>query len=156
MKAQDYLIAQEGHDWGALLAPWRDLLPSQFEVWLVNRIADVILVDSDGAVHFLDVGVGSITRLAGSKDEFGNLIDRDGNADDWLALDLVDRLVGAGVTLEPGQCYGFVQPPVLGGEWAPENVRPLPVAEVYGTAGSIYTRIKDLPDGAEVRFDTSD
>ena len=42
-------------------------------------------------------------------------IDEDDNANDWLMIPLVDRLVAAGVLLKPGECYSFLTPPSWAG-----------------------------------------
>ncbi len=148
----DYLIPHEGHDWGELLSPWHELLPGEFTLWMVNRIGDAIVVFDDGSVHMLDVGGGSISRLADSKKEFAKKIDEGSNANDWLAIALVDAMVGEGERLERGQCYGFVQPPILGGDYDPSNLRRVPLKEHYRLLGEVHRRTKDLPDGAQVRI----
>ena len=116
----------------------------------MNRFGDLFLILPDGSVHMLDVGGGSLTRLAESRDEFTRIIDEDDNADDWLMIPLVDRLVEAGVLLEPGQCYSFVTPPILGGEYSVENTMVVPIPEHYGLYGSYHEQLRDVPDGSKV------
>src|SRR4051812_19966820 len=66
MSVHDYLIDHEGFDWPGLLSGWSWLLPPEFAVWLVNRFGDLFLVPPDGTVLMLDVGAGTLTKLAGS------------------------------------------------------------------------------------------
>src|SRR5262249_54875629 len=66
----DYLIEQSGIDWPTVLHDWSWLLPHKFKVWLVNRFADLFLVLPDRSVHMLDVGAGTLTRMADSRDDF--------------------------------------------------------------------------------------
>jgi hypothetical protein len=146
----DYLIDQSGIDWPRALASWSWLLPREFTLWLVNRFADLFLVLPDGTVHMLDVGVGTLTKLADSRDEFCAKIDEDDNANEWLMIPLVDRMVAAGLVLQPGECYGFKRPPVMGGDYAVENAGPLPVWDYLGACGSIHEQLRDLPDGSQV------
>ena len=67
---RDYLIDQAGIDWSATLTPWSWLVPSEFTLWLVTRIADLFLVMPDGTVHMLDVGNGSLEKIAESREDF--------------------------------------------------------------------------------------
>ncbi len=149
---EEYLIPHEGHDWGELLSPWHELLPAELTVWMVSQIGDVIVVFEEGSVHLLDVGGGSISRLAESRGEFATKIDEGQNAIDWLAMPLVDEMVRRGERLEPGECYGFIRPPTLGGDYDPSNLRRVPLKEHYGVLGDLYRQTKDLPDGTKVRI----
>ena len=58
--------------------------------------------------------------------------------------------VPPGVVLQPGQCYGFKTPPVIGGNYSVENVSPLPVGDYLGPSGSIHEQLRDVPDGSQV------
>lgn len=146
----DYLIDQDGIDWSDALASWAWLLPPELTVWLVNRFADLFLVLPDGTVHMLDVGAGTLTKLADSRDDFAGNIDEDDNANQWLMIPLVDKMVAAGILLQPGQCYGFRIPPVMGGDYTVENAGPLAVGDYLGAYGSIHEQLRDVPDGTKV------
>jgi hypothetical protein len=150
MNVHDYLIDHSGLEWAQLLSGWEWLLPPEFSVWLMNCFGDLFLILPDGSVHMLDVGCGSFTKLAESRDEFTRIIDEDDNADDWLMIPLVERLVEAGVLLEPGQCYSFVTPPIMGGEYSVENTMVVPISEHVGLYGSYHEQLKDVPDGSKV------
>ena len=90
---RDYLIDQAGKDWPALLSGYANILPAEVTVWLVNRIGDVIFVTGDESIHLLDVGDCRIDRLASNQAEFIQLIDEGDNAENWLTVSFVDRLV---------------------------------------------------------------
>jgi hypothetical protein len=113
MSVHDYLTDHSGFVWPDILSGWSWLLPEGAAVWLMNRFGDLFLTLPDGTVHMLDVGTGSLTRMADDRDDFSRKLDEGDNADDWLMIPLVDRLVVAGVHLQPGQCYSFVVPPIL-------------------------------------------
>jgi hypothetical protein len=150
MNVYDYLIDHNGFDWAQLLSGWEWLVPPEFSVWLMNRFGDLFLILPDRSVHMLDVCSGSLTKLAESRDEFAHIIDQDDNADDWVMIPLVDRLVEAGLLLERGQCYSFVTPPILGGEYSVENTMVVPIQEHFGLYGSYHEQLRDLPDGSKV------
>ena len=152
----DYLLDSEGIDWTRALATWRWLLPAEFTVWLANRFAELFLVVPDGSVYMLEVGAGTLTKLAESRDDFCTKIDDGNNANEWLMIPMVDRMIAAGFTLQPGQCYGFKISPVLGGEYDVENCAPITVWDYLRANGLIHEQIQNLPDGATVELKVVD
>lgn len=150
MSLHDYIIDHRGIDWPTLLRDWSWLLPPALTVWIMNRFGDLFIVLDDGTVHMLDVGGGTLKKVAESRNDFANKLDEGDNANQWLMIPLIDRLVARGVTLREGQCYSYRQPPVLGGDYAVDNTCVLPIPEHYSAYGSIHNQIKDLPDGTQV------
>ena len=146
----DYLFDQHGHDWGKLLADWSWLLPSECTVWMVNRFAEMVLVLPDETVHYFDVGGGTLTKVAETRDEFRDWSQEEGNTNDWLMIPLVDKLVDPGILLGVGQCYGFKVPPIMGGDYTVENCAPIALGDYLGAYGSIHEQLRDVPDGTEV------
>jgi Domain of unknown function (DUF1851) len=146
----DYLIDHRDFDWAELLSGWGWLVPAEFAVWLMNRFGDLFLILPDGSVHMLDVGAGSLTKMAESREEFSKLINEAGNADDWLMIPLVDRVMAAGMHLQPGQCYSLLIPPILGGDYTTENMVILPIFEHFGVYGSYHEQLRDVSDGTQV------
>lgn len=155
MQLTDYLFDQSDIDWPTAFSRWSWLVPSEFTLWIVSRFADCFLVLPDNSVHMLEVAGGTLTRLADSRDDFASRIDKGNNANEWLSIPLVDKLVASGVHLQPLQCYGFKQPPVLGGRYTLDNISPIPLVEYLCASGHIHEQLKDLPDGTSVRLETS-
>lgn len=152
MNLQDYLINQEGKDWPNLLSGWDFLLPASFTVWLVNAFGDVFAVFDDDSVNLLDVGNGTIERIAKDRDECAQKIDLHHNANAWLMLNLVDACVKSGLKLSPDQCYGFKIPPILAGTYKIDNIVPTDLSVHYSFLADICRQTKDLPDGTKVRI----
>lgn len=151
MRVDNYLIDHQEFDWSVLLADWAWLLPqNEFTIWLMNLYGDLFLVFEDETVHMLDVGNGSLEKLAESRDDFCRRLDKGNNANMWLMIPLVDKLVEAGKVLNSKHCYSFIIPPVLGGQYAVENTAILQVAENYGIYASIHNQLKDIPVGSRV------
>ncbi len=142
MTIQDYLIDHPHFDWPKLLVRWIWLLPPQFTVWLMNRFGDLFLMLPDGSIHLLDVGAGTLTKLAESQDEFCRKIDEGENANTWLLVPLVDRLVAADVRLQAGQCYSYRTLPVVGGKPTPDNTLVLGIVEHYRRCGATHQGIR--------------
>lgn len=152
-RLSDYLIEQTGLVWPQLLASWAWLLPADFTVWIVNTFGDLFIVLEDGSVHMLDVGRGTIERLADGRDAFATRLDQDDNANNWLMIPLVDGLRAANLVPGTQECYSYIRLPILGGEYSVANTRVLPMATHYAALGPIHEKLKDVPDGHLVRFD---
>lgn len=131
MNVIDYLIDPADKDWARLLAPWVPPLPATFNVWLVNRLGEVFVLDEDGAVLWLDVGAGTCERVASSREVFAQLLDSGANSSTWLRVRETDACRAAGMKLGPFECYGFRIPPTLGGEYRPPNLVPTNLAVHY-------------------------
>lgn len=152
----DYLLPQEGHDWSNLLAAWGPELPQDFTLWMVNRLGDLIMVFPDESVHMLDVGSGCLSRIAKDRNDFIVQIDLGNNANEWLAIPLVDACVKAGMTLQGGECYGYKIPPMLGGSYEVDNLEPTDLSVHYSLLADIHRQTKDLPDGTKIDVVTSE
>ena len=94
----DYIVDHQGLDWPDLLADWAWLVPRQFTIWIMNTFGDLFLVFEDGSVHMLEIGNGTLERVANSRDDFAIRIDEGDNANVWLMIPLVDELRAAGGT----------------------------------------------------------
>lgn len=152
MDIENYLINHEELDWTELLQSWTWLLPDEFTIWLANRFGDLFLVFNHDSVHLLDVGSGTIEKLADSRDDFCDKINEGNNANIWLMISLVDELVEKEKTLLNGQCYSYVQLPIFGGEYSTENVAVKEIGFHYAALGGIHEAIKDIPDGTNIKF----
>lgn len=138
MNLQDYLLNQAGKDWQRLLQDWIPPLPASFTLWLVTRLGNLFVVTADGAVHLLDVGEGTFTQIAASREQFAKLLDTGDNALRWLHVPLVDACRRAGMTLGAQQCLGLKVPPMLGGRYELANVAPTDVAVHYSYLAYLY------------------
>jgi hypothetical protein len=153
MNLSDYLVDCSKFDWQKLFASWRWLLPSEFTTWMMNRFGDLFLKTPVRRIHRLALDDGSLTVLAESREQFCDKLDEPGVANDWLLIPLVDQLVAGGKTLKEGECYAFIQIPMLGGDYVLENVVVRDVADQYSALGPIFEKLKDVPDGTQVSFE---
>ena len=152
----DYLLDVSDFDWSPALTPWRFIVPAELTIWLVNRFGDIFAALDDHSIHMLDVGCGTFDMVADSRDDFCRQLDAGDNANQWLMIPLIDKLVAAERRLRSGCCYGYRKPPVLGGDYTVDNTVVIPIAEHYGLNASIHKQIKDLPDGSPVTLTLSD
>ena len=59
-------------------------------------------------------------------------------------IPLVDQCVAAGLILAQDQCYGYKIPPILGGQYAIENVEPTDLSVHYSLLADIFRQTKRL------------
>jgi hypothetical protein len=152
LKITDYLIEQKNLEWSHLLSEWQWLLPDTLTLWLVNRLGDIVVVNEDETVSFFDIGCGTVKPIASSRDDFSRLLDVGNNANQWLAIPLVDQLVEHGLLLKPKSVYGFKTLPILGGSYEIENFYVARIEEYYSFMGNIHGQIKNAPDGSRVNL----
>ncbi len=131
MNITDYLIDAANKDWSRLLAPFVPPLPPRFNVWLVNRLGEVFLLDESAAVMRLDVGSGTCAAVARGREHFAQLLGIGGNAQNWLRIAQVDACRRIGMPLGDFECYGFRIPPTLGGGYEVTNLVPTNLAAHY-------------------------
>lgn len=148
----EYLLPAQERDWPTLLENWSELLPEDFSILMANAFGDLFIETSDGAVALLDINAGSLATLAESRDAFLSKLGDERNAAAWLYLPLVATLRERGSVLHPGECYAFSRPPVLGGEYHPENVRIADFAGHLAFCGDIAEQLRDVEDGDEVEL----
>ena len=131
-------------DWSWLIGPAR--LPI-----LVTAAGDAFVQDADdGTVYFLDVGAGQIHPVASNPEELRSLLADKEFVVNRLAVQMVGALMQAGMKLEPGQVYSFKVPPVLGGQYALNNVEMTDIAVHFSVAGQICRQVRDLPEGTPI------
>src|SRR4026209_235960 len=72
MSIHDYIIDHRDIDWPTVLSEWSWLVPATLTVWIMNRFGDLFIVLADGTVHILDVGCGTLSKVADTRDDFVN------------------------------------------------------------------------------------
>jgi hypothetical protein len=149
----DLLIDLEGVETGRMLELWGWLIPTSWRAWFANALGDLFLVDDSGQVHWLDIGLGELQMLAPTVADFRVLVADPENAAVWFGEELVDLLQDSGLSLQPGECYSYRTLPILGGTYDPDNFLVADVVTHFRTWGPIHEKLRDLPDGARVRFE---
>mgnify|MGYP002628541050 FL=1 len=153
MDINNYLTDQDGKDWAVLLEPWYWKLPDSFDIWMVNKLGDLILVLEDDQIYFFDIALGSMDLIAEDQDDFVEKVNQDDNADHWFAISLVDDCLDADMCLTADQCFGYKLSPILGGEFTANNLEPIDLIVHYSIHGQIHEQIKGVPEGETVNIE---
>ncbi|SRR6266496_3033060 len=135
-----------------LLKFWRWLIPESLNPVCVTKLGDLFLADESESVWFLDVGTGSLERIADSTDAWTRTLSDPNQLNLWSAGPLVEKLEKAGLRLQEGECYTYWQSPMMGGEYDVRNFKVVPIQMHFNIWGPLLESVKDLPDGTRVRF----
>ena len=139
-----------------LLTEWRWLIGDDKHVVLVTASGDAFVLDADRHVFWLETGSGRLTEVASSVQAFQTALQDDANLQEWLLASVVEELRSSGKVLGPGECYGFCMPAVLGGAYNGDNRVAVSAQEHFGFTGYLHGKMKDLPDGTQVRLKWTD
>lgn len=148
---QDLTVGFAHLDRDTLLESWQWLIgPTRLPI-LVTASGDAFLQDTqDGSVHVLDSAAGEVSPVADSVDELRALMRDPEFVQNFFAVEMVADLREAGITLAPGQVYGYRVPPVLGGEYEIENAEPTDIEVHFHLTGQIHQQVRGLPPGTSV------
>ncbi|WP_435005277.1 T6SS immunity protein Tdi1 domain-containing protein [Tundrisphaera lichenicola] len=130
-------------DFGPLLKDWRWLVDESCRPIAISALGDLFLQGSDGSVYWLDSGAGRLSRVASSPDEFETLKAEPDHKGEWFQPELVAQLKARGMDLDPGFCYGYKVPPILGGKDDASNFEPTDVQVHFEVLGQLYDQSRD-------------
>ncbi len=122
------------------------------EIVAENEFANYILKDSSGKFWRLCPEDIYCEVIAQNTDEYNRLTKDEEFALDWFMVSMVEEAVRNLGPLLKDHKYYMVMPGPLGGEYGGSNVRTVPVREIIKFSGDLGLQVKDLPDGAELKF----
>ena len=139
----DPLVEIVARDW-----VWTGIQPEA--VIAISAMGHLIVRDRHGAFWYLDPELVTLERVAADETGLFVHMKRPEIREVWESLALAEAAreqLG-----EPGQgrCYALKVPALLGGDYRPENLCTLPIAELVSFAGSLGLQTSDLPDGQQV------
>lgn len=138
--AETYAEALESWSW----LPLGDKRPVQATVF-----GDVFLQDSEG-YWFLDSLEGKLTRVSETQEELQELLSTPEGQDRYLMAGLADAAELKGLRLQPSEVFDFTKPPVLGGRFEVENLKPNDFVVSLNISGQIHDQVRKLPPGTKI------
>lgn len=140
----------------AALREWQWKIGATPKPLFASLFGDVFFKATTGEVFWLNTGTGSVEKIATDETALSQLLDSK-QAELWLLPGLAERLIAAGKTLAPGECYTFIILPIFNeGKYEVENVAVVPALEHFKLTADIHRQIADLPDGAPIRLNVTD
>jgi hypothetical protein len=147
----DLTVSFSHLDRAELLADWQWLIGTARLPILLTACGNAFVQDkNDGTVHFLNVGAGTLERVADSGDEFRTLLNQKQFVVDHFEVQLIGDLRLSGRALKPGEIYSLKHPPALGGEYVPSNVEACDIEVHFSIAGQLMQQVSALPEGTVV------
>ena len=145
----DITVSLDGLTADDLLADWRWLIDFDAQPLVLTAMGDLFLLDSAGAVWWLDVARGRLSPVADSTDRFQEMINEGDNATRWFMPQVVIAL-GARMTLPAHKVFSLDIPAILGGEYEFGNITPTNAPVHFSIHGQLHRQVKDLPLGTQI------
>ncbi|HEX5363625.1 MAG TPA: T6SS immunity protein Tdi1 domain-containing protein [Gallionella sp.] len=122
---------------------------------LFTALGDVFFQPDSGGIWWLNTGTAEVTRVAGSVDQFRELLGTE-IVDEWFLPSLIEQLHAAGKVPDEGECYTYVTLPVFEeGKYEVENLNPVPAYEHFALTGDIHCEILSRPLGGKSEPDVA-
>jgi hypothetical protein len=136
-----------------LLSEWRWLCPGHFRLIAVSAFGELFLEDNVGAIHWLETAIARMSRVADTRDQFYEVIQRPEYRREWFGEDVALALAQQGFRPSNGFCVGYKTPIVFAESIGTvANVYIADLYEYVSFLGDLNFQIKDLPDGGKVRL----
>jgi hypothetical protein len=148
----DITIKIPQHNECDLIDAWAWLIKDIKQILLISKMGDMFFSANSGYIHWLATDDGTLTKIADNQAEFEQLLKDDANIDNWFLPLLIEKLMIAGKLLKYNEVYSFKKLPVIGGEYAIDNLEPTDISVHFTLTGFIHEQIKDLPDGTKIRL----
>lgn len=139
------IINEVKNSWG-----WVGIDPT--EIVAENDFGNLILKDAENRFWRLCPEDVYCELVAESIDAYNELINDLEFLNDWSMTVMVDEATESLGPLKEGYKYYLAIPGVLNGEYTGTNIKTAAFVEIIRLSGNLGKQIKDLPDGAEVKF----
>ena len=144
-------LAETSRSGAEILADWKWLTGSRFDLWHVTLWGDALLRARDGSIHLLDTASAELVLLASDEDTFVQAVAGEDGQDEWLRASLVDREARLGKRPGPDQCLGFRVSPSLGAPLDSDNIEVHQVVVYFAATGQLHRQLQALPADTPVR-----
>ena len=148
----DYIVPLDNLDLNKVLSEWHWLTGHDKKIVALTKSGDLLLNGDNDDFYFLDLGNGDLSLIEGKYQDFLSSELPSEIIDEILFTSVVDELVSSGLILKPNQVYSYTTLPILGGKYDSQNMYPLDLYEYYTLMGEIHFKLKDLPDGTNVKI----
>src|ERR1700761_7532281 len=123
MDLSHYVYFAAEVDTADLLAAWKWLVPATYTPVMITKFGDWFFRTEKNRLVFLDLLEGALFDLGDFADAG---LGTEGFFDTYrsqLSVDWIDICLERGLVTEPGQCYGWVLHPMIGGKFEFNNIK---------------------------------
>ncbi|HVE53804.1 MAG TPA: T6SS immunity protein Tdi1 domain-containing protein [Ramlibacter sp.] len=139
------LLDEIAESWG-----WTGLQPSA--VVAENAFGNLLVEDKSGRFWRMCPEDVYCERVAWDREALQALFGDQDFLEDWEMFALVESAVAKLGANAPGEKYCLLTPGALGGAYSVDNIGRAPLVELVRFSGGLGRYLRDLPDGAPVRF----
>jgi len=143
------LLTTIRESWG-----WTGLDPAA--VTATNAFGNVIVRATDGAYWRICPEELSCKIVARDDVEFDALWANETSQVDWRMTRLVEIAQATLGPVDADSCYCLKMPAALGGAYDAVNVGTITRRELLAFTGDVAEQLKDVPDGANIKFEWTD
>ena len=138
MTLNDLTVNFNHLDRNLLLEDWEWLLKGHYSPILVSASGDAFVQHiENGQIWWLDTGGAEFTMVAGSYDEFNQLLSNKEFVVECFAVQMVGDLIQAGKVLEKRQIYSLTVPWFLGGKYELDNIEATDIEVHFSVSGQV-------------------
>lgn len=150
LKLSDLVKDKSKIDLQDICSGWKWLTSEQKDILIVTVFGDIFFVGPHDEINWLDCSVGKLTKVAESVNEFQNLLVDKDNFANWFLTELYVELQDKNIFLKENQVYSYTKIPILGGDYAVNNIEPTDISVHFYLTGQICEQTKDLPDDTKI------
>jgi len=121
-----------------------------------NDFGNLMIEDSSAKYWRLCPEDGYCEIVANSKEELDALSKDQEFLEDWYMKRLVDQASEKLGPLEEGYKYFLIFSGALGGAYDTSNIGKAPLIEIVRLSGELGLKIKDVPDGTQIKIEVVD
>jgi hypothetical protein len=130
---------------------WTGIDPAQ--VVATSAFGHLVIRDTGGFYWYLDPELRELQRVAADRDELTAYMNQPHMIEAWFADRLTAEARERFGEPEPGRCYSFETRALIEGDYAPGNLRTIPIAELIAFVGDFEQKTRDLPEGTPIRLE---
>ena len=124
---RDLAILYVADEHEVLLADWNWLIPKEMQPLLIGVFGDWVFVDQDRSYWHLDLLEGKFVKIAQDTKDFNSRKNQRAFQDEWFGANWAEIAFGAGLIPARDECLGWKVAPLIGGEFALENIDVFPL-----------------------------
>ncbi|MFT6790097.1 MAG: hypothetical protein ACJAVX_003486 [Pseudoalteromonas rhizosphaerae] len=138
MILNDLTVNIEHLERDSLLSDWEWLLGGEYLPILISASGDAFVQNiNNDQIWWLDTGGADLSQVAGSSEEFNELLSDKDFVIDCFAVQMIGDLIQSGKVLSVGQIYSLSKPWLLGGKYELSNIEPTDIEVHFSLTGQI-------------------
>ncbi|MEX0370404.1 MAG: T6SS immunity protein Tdi1 domain-containing protein [Tateyamaria sp.] len=144
MPKRHLTVSYEALEHDRLLDEWRWLVPEPMEPLMIGIFGDWVFGAPDATLWHLDLLEGKLHKIANGSQEFNAKKDQSYYRNEWFCEEWADIALGNDLVPKRDECLGWTIAPILGGDFAVENIQVFSLAVYQRVTGSFFRQIAEI------------